>query len=449
MNRLHLLRLCLPRTYHMRNSKLNITTSKNKNFLGNDNTNPFNGMEVKDNRPPDLSRPRTYWEIKVQQKRKEDEDVDIFILGNLLHARIRPVNTGAISIDSLLPYVTVLCKDGSPLVPSTELSLGTTITPGCSVIVKIPEAERKFDAAKIELSLIHDDNCIVAVNKQPGIPVIPRAEDDFDNIISALHAKYRHKEPSQDRVPYLAHRLDMDTSGVLLVSFDKKLSSRLQKQFAKRTVQKEYLAIVHGVPQEDSGTVQVPIVNHHDRPAPGLRYYAGSNGKEAVTDWEIVEKFRNFSLIRFLPHHGRTHQIRIHALFMGHPILCDYMYGGGVAYSREGVLSAENSAFPGKIPFPYHHLATGMTYDLREDEHFKEMSPSLFELNNNDKDERMVHTFVADSEGVIKRCALHAHAITFTHPLTAEEVTIRAPLPKDMEDFLALCRINGKHSDLK
>lgn len=95
---------------------------------------------------------------------------------------------------------------------------------------------------------------------------------------------------------------------------DRKLSSRVQRQFEGREVKKQYLAIVHGNPVGDSGTIDVPLVSNSKAPIGQLMYYPGPDGKEALTDWEVVERFSNFALVRFFPHQGRTHQIRLHAL---------------------------------------------------------------------------------------------------------------------------------------
>lgn len=225
---------------------------------------------------------------------------------------------------------------------------------------------------------------------------------DLENVLAALHARFRTDDPATDRVPHLAHRLDMDTSGVLLTLWDKKLTARVGRQvvskphslrrrplflmfphtasqFEGREVKKEYLAIVHGSPPEDSGTVDVPILGRSDNTEGELksvsdiflpvhaaifdpiksrhlafsllRYVPSSDGKEAQTGWRVEERLgRNFSLLRFFPHQGRTHQIRIHALWMGHPLLCDHMYGGGYAFTAEQLKALAEASPPTRLP---------------------------------------------------------------------------------------------------
>lgn len=235
-----------------------------------------------------------------------------------LHAYLlKRLRMPAAEIDALLSDKRVVLggneAEADVLDPLQPLQSQQTLT------VTIPAPLEYFDAGTIPLDALVDDGVVLAINKQPGVPVQPRGDTDFHNILSALHARYRSADPALDKVPHLAHRLDVDTSGMLLILFDRKLTTRVQQQFAKRQVQKEYLAVVHGCPEKDSGSVDCPVWTDPTASIGALRHLVGDaeRGKEAVTDWEVEERFNNFALIRFKPKHGRTHQIRIHALHMG------------------------------------------------------------------------------------------------------------------------------------
>ena len=320
-----------------------------------------------------------------------------------------------------------------------------------TVVVTIPAPLDYFDASTIPLDRLVDDGVVLAINKQPGVPVQPRADTDFNNILSALHARYRSADTAVDKVPHLAHRLDVDTSGMLLVLFDRKLTTRVQQQFAKRQVQKEYLAVVHGCPDEDAGSVDCPVWTDPTASVGDLRHLAGNadRGKEAVTGWEVEERFNNFALLRFKPKHGRTHQIRIHALHMGHPIVCDYMYGGGTAYTEDSLLAAENAAVATRLPIPFE-AEDGKIYDLGVPEVLAVVSPALVNAAALDSrgaaaaSQAECHRYVGVPEeaAVLSRCALHSASLRFKHPTTAADVTVKAPLSVDIAKVVEILKAN-------
>jgi 23S rRNA pseudouridine1911/1915/1917 synthase len=244
----------------------------------------------------------------------------------------------------------------------------------------------KQDPGSIPLHVLLEDDAILVLDKQPGVVVHPVGKSRFNTITNALHARYRDMEdPTKDVVPKLVHRLDKGTSGVLLVAKTARARVELGRQFEDREVEKEYLALAMGSPRGDGGTVDLPIVPE-ERVVPGkpkMKTVPHGEGPVTRTDWRVEERFASHALIRFTLHTGRTHQIRVHAAALGHPLLCDDQYGDGKAL--------------------YPSTAAGA-----------------------DAPER-------GEAPLLDRVALHSARLVFTHPVTGKRTTVEAPLPEDME----------------
>jgi 23S rRNA pseudouridine1911/1915/1917 synthase len=185
--------------------------------------------------------------------------------------------------------------------------------------------------------------------------------------------------------PGIVHRLDRNTTGVMVVAKSDPAQWKIAKQFERREVNKTYLAIVHGTPELYADRIKVPLGVH-----PKIREkYAirPETGKEAITFYEVLESFRGFSLLKLTPKTGRTHQIRVHLSYIKHPIVADDMYGG-------------------KLVYPWQ---------LADEE------PAV-------------------QEPILSRVALHAFSIEFKHPTTEQLVKFEAPLPDDMQNLLDILR---------
>jgi 23S rRNA pseudouridine1911/1915/1917 synthase len=241
------------------------------------------------------------------------------------------------------------------------------------------------DPGSIPLRILVEDDAFVALDKQPGVLVHPVGKSRFDTLTNALHARYRvMDDPSRDIVPRIVHRLDRGTSGVLLVAKTDAARRELGRQFEDREVEKEYLALCRGVPREDGGTLDLPIVPV-ELLVPGpprMRTTPLGEGPPARTDWHVERRLRNAALLRLVLHTGRTHQIRVHCASMGHPLLCDDAYGEGKPLYPSTARGA-NSPETGETP-------------------------------------------------LLARVALHAARLVFTHPVSGERVVVEAPLPEDM-----------------
>jgi RluA family pseudouridine synthase len=227
---------------------------------------------------------------------------------------------------------------------------------------------------KYKLELVYEDEHIVVVNKAPGLLSIPdRFAPEKPNLLGLLNRKF-------EKV-WTVHRLDRETSGLLVFARNEEAHRHLSRQFQERTVDKKYLALLDGQVYHDSGTVDRPLVEHPGKP--GLMMVA-KKGKRSVTHYKVVERFQRFSLVEFTIETGRMHQIRVHAESLGHPLAIDELYGRRTAF------------------------------------HLSEIKQRNYRLAK-DKEERPL----------MSRLSLHAWRLSLQHPQTEEALSFEAPLPKD------------------
>jgi 23S rRNA pseudouridine1911/1915/1917 synthase len=270
--------------------------------------------------------------------------------------------------------------NGGPARPSAKLR------PGDKVSVTIVEEELEDltpQAESIPLEVLWEDADIIVVNKPAGMASHVSFGHTSGTLVNALLGRARELSDVGGLVrPGIVHRLDLDTSGVMVVAKTNRAHRTLAAQFKAREVHKEYRAIVHGAPNPPSGTISAPISRHaSDR----KRMRTSRDGKEASSDYRTLERFGKFSFVALRPHSGRTHQLRVHLRSRGHPVLCDGLYGREV--EADGGLLRTGRREPGSSP-------------------------------------------------VISRQALHAARLSFRHPSTGTLVGYEAPLPDDMQGAL-------------
>ncbi len=164
--------------------------------------------------------------------------------------------------------------------------------------------------------IIFENDRFIALNKPSGVLSIPDREGKDPSLKSWLQEKYG--------TIFTVHRLDRETSGLIVFAKDEATHKFLSQAFEERTVEKIYAGIVSGVPVEKKGHIDLPLVEHPVRK--GMMIVA-KKGKASLTDYEVVEEFGAYSLVQFQIHTGRTHQIRVHMQWLGHPIACDELYG--------------------------------------------------------------------------------------------------------------------------
>lgn len=246
--------------------------------------------------------------------------------------------------------------------------------------VEIPRSGPTPEA--IPLDILFEDEYLVAVNKPAGMVVHPARGNWRGTLTNALAGHFRElSDVGGEHRPGIVHRLDRDTSGVILVAKTNAAHYALADAFHDRHVEKEYWAYVSGEPDRDADRIVQPIGPHpYQREKMAIRRQHAA-AREAETFFRVVARFRGYAKIAAFPKTGRTHQIRVHLAHIGCPILCDRLYAG------------------------HARLSTRM------------LVPS------------------ADDETILTRQALHARRIALSHPLTGEPLVIVAPLPDDLRQL--------------
>jgi 23S rRNA pseudouridine955/2504/2580 synthase/23S rRNA pseudouridine1911/1915/1917 synthase len=238
-----------------------------------------------------------------------------------------------------------------------------------------------FNLRSHHVEILAEDDDYIAFNKPSGLLVLPdRYDTGIPNIVSLLRAG------GDDA--YVVHRLDKDTSGVIILAKTKESHSFLNDEFEKRSVTKQYIAICLGEVREEEGTINLAL---RLNPATRTMRVNQKKGKESRTSFMVKERFRGFTSLDIQPLTGRTHQIRVHLSAIGHPLLSDPAYGDGR---------------------PFFLSKTKKTYTKGK----KAEKPLL------------------------SRTALHAEHLQVRHPRTRELVTLTAPLPKDMRSVIRMLR---------
>lgn len=209
---------------------------------------------------------------------------------------------------------------GRPVKPSYRVAEGDVIE------VRIPPPEKvSLEPEDIPLDIVYEDADVVVVNKPAGMVVHPAAGNYAGTLVHALLHHCRDLSGIGGELrPGIVHRLDKDTSGLMVVAKNDAAHAALARQIKARTVVRKYLAIVHGRLAEDEGTVDAPIGRH---PVHRKKMAVVPGGRRAVTHWKVRRRYRVFTLVECKLETGRTHQIRVHMAYIGHPVVGDPIYG--------------------------------------------------------------------------------------------------------------------------
>ncbi|MBI3333808.1 MAG: RluA family pseudouridine synthase [Candidatus Omnitrophica bacterium] len=211
------------------------------------------------------------------------------------------------------------------------------VSAGQELSVEIPPAAPSpLKPEPIPLKILHEDSHLIVVDKPAGLVVHPAPGHPGGTLVNALLAHgSRLSSVAGPFKPGIVHRLDKDTSGILLVAKEDEAHRHLARQFADRTIRRTYLALVQGLVQQDEGTIEAPIGRHPvNRQRMTVRY---GGGREALTRYRVLRRFRKGTLLELHPQTGRTHQLRVHLAHLGHPILGDLRYGVGGGFPRQAL----------------------------------------------------------------------------------------------------------------
>ena len=281
--------------------------------------------------------------------------------------------------------------------PSYQLHQGDLIKVNLPGVIK-----PQMIAEDIPLNILYEDDDFIAINKPPGMVVHPAGGNWEHTLANALlhhcgtlpipqvpkGVKSRDGDMAIYR-PGIVHRLDKETSGLILAAKTVTSHLALSKQFEKRQTQKEYIALVEKSVRSDSNTIDKPIGRHVSDYKKMAISAKGGKGREAVSFYEVLNRFKDFSLVKVAPKTGRTHQIRVHLASIGHPVVCDKTYG------------------------------------LREELYLADIKSGIEE---------------ADNKCILNRQALHAAKLSFFHPRTKKEMTLEAPLAEDIKKVVELLK---------
>ena len=286
-------------------------------------------------------------------------------------------------------FLQKLVKEGAVLVNGRTIKSSYDIQKGDFISVRVPVLEEsKIVPEDIPIDIVYEDDYLMLINKPYDMVVHPAGRHHCGTVVNAL--AFHCQNLSQVNGPLKAgivHRLDRDTSGIMLTIKSDAVHSQIAMQFEKRSVKKEYLAVVEGELMFDSDEISLPIARHIiDSQKMAVRH---DIGKEAVSIYEVVERFRGYTLVKVMPKTGRTHQIRVHMRAIGHPVVADFMYSSQESCYLSDLLQKEREE--GELP-------------------------------------------------IIDRQALHAHRIEFFHPIHNKKMEFEVDLPDDISTLVNTLR---------
>ena len=225
-------------------------------------------------------------------------------------------------------YLQKLIKDGEVLVNGKNVKTGYQLSKGDEVSVNIPEPkELDVEPQKMDLDIVYEDDDVILINKPKGMVVHPAPGHTTDTLVNGLlyHCKDNLSGINGVARPGIVHRIDRDTTGILIVCKNDMSHNSIAAQLKEHSINRRYRALVHGNLKEDTGTVEGAIGRHPiDRKKMSINE---KNGKPAVTHYTVLERFGNYTLIECKLETGRTHQIRVHMTSIGHPLVGDEVYG--------------------------------------------------------------------------------------------------------------------------
>lgn len=268
-------------------------------------------------------------------------------------------------------------KSNYKIKPGDEIILMSLINPEHTILKEEP----------IPLNIVYEDDFLMVINKPPNMVVHPGVGNFSGTLLNGVAYYLRQQNPqlNEDSLPRfgLVHRIDKNTTGLIVLAKTGEAAAHLAKQFFNHTVNRRYIALVWGNIQEEDGTINAHIARHKQHRKMFDAYPEGDTGKHAITHYKVLERFNYVTLVECKLETGRTHQIRVHMKHIGHTLFNDAEYGGD-------------------------KILKGTIYSK-----YKQFVDNCFEA--------------------CPRCALHAKTLGFIHPHTGKEIFFESPLPPDME----------------
>ena len=264
------------------------------------------------------------------------------------------------------------------------------------VLFEHPPYEFLLTPEDIPLDIVYEDDVLLVVNKPAGMVVHPGHGNYSGTLINALLHHIEHLPVNSNQRPGLVHRIDKDTSGLLVVAKTEAAMTHLAKQFYDKTSEREYIALVWGNVENDEGTVQGHIARNPKNRLQMQVFPEGDIGKEAITHFKVMERLGYVTLISCKLETGRTHQIRVHMKYIGHTLFNDERYGG-------------------------NKILKGTTFTK-----YKQ--------------------FVDNAFKILPRQALHARTLGFTHPVSGEPMMFNSEIPEDLANCIDKWRHYAKHN---
>jgi 23S rRNA pseudouridine1911/1915/1917 synthase len=257
-----------------------------------------------------------------------------------------------------------------------------------------PPFENRVDPEDIPLNIVYEDDTLLLINKPPDFVVHPGHGNYTGTLVNALAFHFENLPLNSSERPGLVHRIDKDTSGLLVIAKTEAAMTHLAKQFEAKTTERQYIALVWGNVAEESGIIEGNIARHVKDRMQMAVFADPEIGKPAVTHYKVLERFGYVTLVSCVLETGRTHQIRVHMKHIGHPLFNDERYGG-------------------------HLILKGTTFTK-----YKQFIDNCFK--------------------VLPRQALHAKTLGFIHPTTKEMMRFDTELPQDFQDCIEKWRNYSK-----
>jgi 23S rRNA pseudouridine1911/1915/1917 synthase len=312
--------------------------------------------------------------------------IDKFLMAKIINASRNKIQSAANA-----GYILV---NNIPVKPSYQVKPADMIT----VMMTQPLREIELIPEDIPLDIIYEDKDLIVINKPAGMVVHPAYGNYSGTVVNALmgHFQQNKEKNEKDTVgPFLVHRIDKDTSGVMLIAKNEESQMLLGKQFFHHTINRKYWAVVWGDVKNDTGT----ITGHIGRSARNRKVFSvfpeGDHGKHAITHYKVIERLGYVTLIECVLETGRTHQIRVHLKYIGHPLFNDETYGG-------------------------NEILKGTTFTK-----YKQFVSNCFKL--------------------CPRQALHAKSLGFIHPIQNNPVYFESDIPTDMTALIEKWRNYAVH----